>query len=101
MKTFKDLKFLPHEICKELEKTNSPLLKAMYRGATHANMTFENGYEVLVLFGKPFYSNGVDTYELAILKDGSICYDTDITDDVMSYLTEQEVTDVMLKTQKL
>lgn len=35
-----------------------------------AILEFDNGYGVSVLFGDKFYSNGIDTYELAVLKDG-------------------------------
>jgi len=66
-----------------------------------ALMKFENGYSVSVLYGSMFYSNGVDTYELAVLKDGRIDYSTPITDDVLGYITEDEVTDAMKKIQEL
>jgi len=41
-------------------------------------------------------------YELAVLgKDGQITYDTPITNDVIGYLREMDVTDVMEKIQQL
>jgi hypothetical protein len=40
-------------------------------------------------------------YELAIFKDGDICYDTPITDDVIGYLRPEDVTEVIQKIQKL
>jgi hypothetical protein len=40
-------------------------------------------------------------YELAVFKDGEICYDTPITDDVIGYLRPEDVTDVMVKIQQL
>ena len=89
MKTFKDLKFEPHSI----SKSGFP----GYEGAKHATEIFENKYGVSVLFGSCFYSNGKDTYEVAVLFDGSITYSTDITNDVMGHLSEDEVTEVMLK----
>lgn len=85
IKTFDDLKFYPHVI-------GSGIQSVMY---------FDNGYGVSVVCGPLFYSNGVDTYELAILHDGGIAYDTGITDDVMGYLSSSEVTDVMRKVQEL
>jgi len=87
MKTFNDLEFEPHF--------------SMLGGGLRAEMSFENNYGVSVLFGTLFYSNGVDTYEVAILKDGEITYDTDITDDVLGHLSEDEVTEVMKKVQEL
>ena len=64
-------------------------------------MDFENGYGISVIFGSMFYSNGIDTYEVGILKDGILCYDTPITDDVIGYITADEVTDIMRKIQEL
>lgn len=93
MKTFKDLKFKPHSI------TESGLEN--YKEAKQAIEKFENGYGVSVLFGNCFYSNGIDTYELAVLFDGKITYQTDITDDVLGYLSENEVSEVMLKVAAL
>lgn len=89
MTTFKDLKFETHSIAKSgLDN---------YKDAKQATETFENGYGVSVLFGSCFYSNGKDTYEVAVLFDGGITYNTDITDDVMGHLSEDEVSEVMSK----
>ena len=85
MKTFKDLKFELHPI----------------GSGMRATADFDNGYSVSVVCGDLFYSNGMDTYELAILKDRHICYNTPITDDVIGYLSEDEVTEVMKRVQEL
>jgi hypothetical protein len=62
---------------------------------------FDNGYEVSVV-KSPYTYGGTDgLYELAVFKDGQICYDTPITDDVIGYLREEDVTDVMTKIQQL
>lgn len=81
MKIFKDLKFEP------------------WLGGTRAVLNFDNDYGVIVLLGDEFYSNGIDTYELAVLHNNYLCYSTEITDDVLGYITEDEVTNVMLKLQ--
>ena len=73
-------------------------------------MKFENGYGVSVVCGSFYYcspredlyaASMYDTYEVAVLKDGSLCYDTPITDDVMGHLTTEEVSDVMKQVQSL
>lgn len=89
MKTFKDLEFKEHQLAK------------FYKGAKQAIMEFENGFGVSVIFGSCFYSNGIDTYEVAVLKNGSLCYDTIITSDVLGGLTESEVSEVIQKVQNL
>ena len=88
MLTFKNLSFFPH-----------PLQK--YGNEKMAAINFDNRYGVSVIFGKQFYSNGIDTYEVAVLLDNDICYDTKITSDVLGYLTEDEVTEIMYKIQSL
>ena len=91
MKTFEDLEFKPHEFRED---------------AKQAVMFFENGYGVSVLFGKPFYSNGIDTYELAVIHRAGedsfvIKCDADITDDVFGYMSKEEVTEAMKEVQEL
>ena len=86
MKTFKDLQFEDHPIG---------------MGHKWASLTFENGYGVSVIFGDLFYSDGFETYELAVLYNDEITYNTDITDDVIGYLNESQVTDIMIKVQQL
>lgn len=91
MKTFEDLEFKPHEFRED---------------ATQAVMFFENGYGASVLFGKPFYSNGIDTYELAVVhrvgEDSFVIkYDTGITNDVLACISKEEVTEAMKKVQEL
>ena len=86
MKTFKDLEFKPHY----LSKINNSL----YKNQKQAILTFPNGYRVSVLLGSCFYSNGKDTYEVMVTYNGE-------AGEVEGYLTEQEVTELMIKTQNL
>ena len=85
MKKFEDLQFEKHPT----------------RFGKHAIMEFKNGYGVSVVFGNNWYSNGIDTYEIAILKDGRLTYNTHITDDVLGYQTKQEVSEIMKQAQEL
>src|SRR5574344_2639288 len=108
MKTFEDLKFEEQELVKagrtflllHPERKDDSVVNEMLN-AKRAILDFPNGYGVSVLFGSLFYSNGIDTYDLAVLKDGRLCYDTDITNDVMGWLSKDEVTEVMEKVQNL
>jgi hypothetical protein len=90
LKTFKDLKFEDHYLGK---------------GRKHALMFFPNGYGISVVTGKSFYTNEIKPYEIAVLKgdenDWEVCYNTHITNDVVGYLDENEVTQYMLEIQKL
>jgi hypothetical protein len=87
MKTFKDLEFVEHPA---------------HIGGVQSRITFDNGYGASVV--KTPYSYGGDKglYELAVLgTDGHLTYDTPITNDVIGYLRDIDVTDVMEKIQQL
>lgn len=57
----------------------------------HYHFYFDNGYGASVI--RHMYSYGFDDglWELAVLVDEHLCYDTEITDVVIGYLTEEEV----------
>jgi hypothetical protein len=53
---------------------------------------FPNGYGASIVQGPHTYGGDKGLYELAVFdKDGQITYDTPITNDVLGYLSEQEV----------
>ena len=84
MKTFEDLVFTDHPF---------------HERAKQAILWFDNGYGVSVLLGARFYSNGSDTYEVAIMYDDQLTYPME--DDVVGYLKAWEVTAYMDKVQRL
>lgn len=63
---------------------------------------FENGYGASVIkhFGSYGYKD--DLFELAVLdKNGNLCYDTPITNDVIGYLTNEEVLEYLERIRRL
>lgn len=61
-----------------------------------ATLFFKNGYGVSVVFGEMFYSNGIDTYELAVLIGNESNYDLHYENkvsngDVVGYLEKEEL----------
>lgn len=53
---------------------------------------FPNGYGASIVKGEHTYGGRDGLYEIAIFsKDGQITYDTPITDDVLGYLSEEDV----------
>lgn len=62
---------------------------------------FANGYGASVITGGIAYCNEGQPYELAVLKDDDLCYDTPITDDVIGYLTSNEVYDLLDRIEQL
>jgi len=59
---------------------------------------FDNGYGISVIQGGLAHTSGPDEYEAAVLigneKRYKLCYDTPITEDVLGYLSRQEVHEV-------
>ena len=93
MKTFEDLVFQRHPIAIDSLPD--------YKDAKQAVLEFDNGYGISVLIGRCFYSNGIDTYGIAVMKDGGIYYSTPITDDVIGRLKADQVSEVMKQIQEL
>ena len=60
---------------------------------------FDNGYGVSVI--EHGYGGDVGLKELAVLHSGEICYDTPITDDVLGYLTDTEVMEIIEQVKQL
>jgi len=86
MKTFKDLEFK----------------QDIQRGLNAAKVMFDNGYGASVIIGPHTYGGEDGLYELGVLgKDKKLTYDTPVTDDVEGYLSETQVTDLLIKIQQL
>jgi hypothetical protein len=89
MKTFEDLEF---------EQLND----APYMVGKKSRMHFDNGFGVSVVSHTHSYGGRDGLYEVAVLdKDGLLTYETPVTSDVIGYLSEQDVTDVMKQVQEL
>ena len=67
----------------------------------HWAFEFPNGYGASVAKTFVSYGHKDDLFELAVLKDGYLCYDTPITDDVIGWLSNQEVLDLLKKISEL
>lgn len=88
MKTFTDLEFNPHPSGDQF--------------GISARTTFDNGYGISVVKGPHTYGGDIGLYEAAVLdSDGKLCYTTPLTQDVIGYLREEDVTDTMIQIQKL
>lgn len=68
---------------------------------TQAKHEFPNGYGVSVLTGEMFYTSIDGPFEVAILFNGDVCYDTPITSDVLGHQTADDVEDVMRRVEEL
>lgn len=74
----------------------------MYNGSAMQHLYwFSNGYGASVI--QNCYSKGHENglYELAVLKDDGLCYDTPITSDVIGYLSADELAEYLSRIEKL
>ena len=89
MKKFEDLPFFP-------------INDAPFMVGKKARMHFDNGYGVSVVSHSYSYGGRDGLYEVAVLdSNDELTYDTPVTNDVIGYLTEGDVTDVMKQVQEL
>ena len=56
---------------------------------------FSNGYGASIIHNKFSYGHEVGRWELMVLKDGEACYTTYITNDVLGWLSEEEVANTL------
>lgn len=66
-------------------------------GGEHHFAEFPNGYDASVYR----HSDGIGGYHVAVLVDGDVCYDTQITDDVVECRTVEDVAAVLLRISRL
>ena len=86
MKTFDDLEFKEHP---------------NKMGGVIARIDFDNGYGASVAQTPLSYGGDQGFYELAVIKDNAVVYDTSVTNDTEGYLTPKDVTRLMEQIQKL
>jgi len=71
--------------------------KNSYYGKNQTKYSFPNGYGASVISG-----DGIRQFEVAVLEaDGSLCYDTQITDDVIAGLDVEGVYKILDKISHL
>jgi hypothetical protein len=71
--------------------------KNSYYGKNQTKYSFPNGYGASVISGE-----GIRQFEVAVLEaDGSLCYNTQITDDVISGLDVEGVYKILDKISHL
>lgn len=88
MKTFNDLEF---------ETMTSPLWSGK-----KARIFFDNGYGASVVSHTYSYGGKEGLYELAVLFNDELHYDNPVAGgDVRGYLTEEEVSDLLIQIQQL
>ena len=67
---------------------------------------FDNGYGASIVchdmsYGGPLVEGERNLYELAVLHNDELCYDTPITDDVLGWQTIEEINEILKKIKEL
>lgn len=62
-----------------------------------ARIYFSNGYGASVVSGPNSYGGDKGLYELAVIYNDCIVYDTPVTNDTIGFLTEDEVSTYLYK----
>lgn len=62
---------------------------------------FDNGYGASIVRSKYSYGGRQGLWELAVLKDKQICYSTHITDDVVGYISDEQVVRYLVEISSL
>ena len=66
-----------------------------------ARVYFNNGYGASIVQHPFSYGGDQGLYELAVLKNDKICYDTSVTSDVLGHLDENDVEDYLQQIESL
>lgn len=64
-------------------------------GGQRAIVNFDNDYQASVITGGWAYATEDAPYEIAVMCNYDLCYDTPITNDVLGYLTEEAANDIL------
>ena len=96
---------LNYEGFEEYLVDDEPLPYRWFENARY-EFRFENNYGASVIKHRYSYGGEADLWELAVLKrdeDGNtkLCYDTEIADDVIGWLTDEEVRNLLKRIKEL
>ena len=72
-----------------------------HNGGIQKVYKFPNGYGASVIRHKGSYGYSKGLWELAVLEGGELCYDTEITNDVIGHLNDPEVDRLLRRIQQL
>lgn len=71
-------------------------------GGNFATFKFDNGYGASLVRSPYSYGGSSGLFEIAVLdSNNDICYTTDITDDVLGYLSEEDVISTLINIKNL
>jgi len=105
--TFDELSVNKKDLSDEFDGKFNPFLSMFNSNNTpdsseyRKRWNFPNGYGISVIRGYGTYGCEDGLFEIAVLKDNSLCYDTNITDDVIGNQTSKQVLKIGKQIAKL
>ena len=72
-----------------------------FNGGIQKVYEFPNGYGASVIKHKGSYGYSKGLWELAVLNEGELCYDTEITNDVIGHLNDPEVDRILRQIKEI
>jgi len=64
-------------------------------------ISFPNGYGASIVCNQLSYGGKRGLFEVAVLKQGELCYSTPITGDVLGFLNFSDVVDILKQIEEL
>ena len=75
----------------------TPVESHALNGGVQYVYQFPNGYGASVIQGPYSYGGLEGRWEIGILKNDELCYDSGITDDVLGWLSDAQAAEILIK----
>ena len=87
--------FLKYHSTKTEETSHSSFWNYLLPQGESMVVFFPNGYGASVVRNQFSYGHETNLWELAVLKDGDICYTSNVTSDMVGFLTLERVEELL------
>lgn len=92
---------MPDEYIKLMTEMSEKFTESNIFGGIRYVADFDNKYSISIIKHSDSYGREEDKWEIAVLHNGELCYDTPVTDDVVGWLTDEEVIEYFFKVKFL
>lgn len=93
--------YLAETTSKLLDSIHTPYDERPLLGGVQKLYRFDNGYGASVVRHDGSYGHTEGLWELAVTHEDELCYETSITDDVLGWLTDEQVEETLSEIARL
>ena len=86
---------------KKIEEATKVKSQSVFGGGKQIVVGFPNGFGVSIICSSYSYGGSDGLLEVAVLYNNELCYDTNITNDVIGYLTADEAIKLIKQVEAL